>query len=92
MASTAHGVLTANTVAAVAVDPGREGVVVTNRSLEGVLWVRIDGVNPTVAGAGSYSVLGARDFPLTRAQLKLGPLTVKIISDGARAYSVEAIG
>lgn len=92
MASTSHGVLTANQVTTLSIDAGIGGVVVVNRSLEGALWVRIDGQDPQMGAPNSYIVLGAREFPLSRQRLQAGPVTVKIVSDAARAYTVEAIG
>lgn len=91
MAATAHGVLTADEVTTVEIDAGNHGLVVVNRSLEGTIWVRIDGEDPQVAGAGSYAVLGARDFAVPRRLVRRGAVTVKLLSDAARAYTVEAI-
>lgn len=92
MASTAPGVLTANEVTVVTLAPGFGGLVVVNRSQSGEIWVTINGDEPEVAGEGSYCVLGARDFPLTRYRLQQGPVTVKLISSEALAFTVEAIG
>jgi hypothetical protein len=92
VASTAHGTLTANVVASVPVAPGSAGIVVVNRDQTGSIWVRIDGTDPSIGGAGSYVVLGAREFPMTRKQVQAGTVTVKMISSAARAYTVEAIG
>lgn len=91
MASTVHGVLTPNQVETVYVDPGNNGVVIVNRNLEGAIWVRLDGVDPQMAMPGSYVVLGARDFALPRALVRAGNLAIKLVSDAARAYTVEAI-
>ncbi len=86
MASTAHGTLTANVVTSVSITSGNRGIVVVNRATDGgALWVRLDGQNPAIAGADSFVVLGAREFMLRRNTAH----TVKIISDGARPYSVE---
>lgn len=92
MASTAHGTLTANTVTSVSITPGSGGVVVVNRDQAGAIWVRIDGQDPALFGNNSYVVLGARDFPMSRAQRQRGDVVVKLLSDTARTYSVEAIG
>lgn len=92
MAKTAHGGLDANTVLAVEVEPGWDGLVVVNRSLEGVIWCRIDGEDPVPTGPGTYAVFGSRYFQLTRTQLQSGPVTVKMISDAPRAFTVEAVG
>lgn len=91
MASTAHGTLTANTVTSVSITPGSGGVVVVNRDQAGAIWVRIDGQDPTLFGANSYVILGAREFPMSRRQIQNGDVVVKMLSDAARTYSVEAI-
>lgn len=91
MAKTAHGTTTANTVSTVTIVPGEEGIVVVNRDLTGALWVRIDGQDPTIGGADSYVVLGAREFPLSRVVIQRQWITVKLIADTARSYTVEAI-
>lgn len=91
MASTTHGVLTADQVSTVTIAPGTGGFVVVNRDLTGEIYVRFDGTPPTVGGVDSYVVLGAREFPMTRAQVQRGPVDVKLISTGARKYSVEAV-
>ncbi len=92
MPSTSHGVLTANQVSTLTIDPGIGGLVIVNRSLEGAIWARIDGQNPVAGAPDSYVILGAREFPLSRRVLQAGAVTVKLISDSARAYTVEAIG
>jgi hypothetical protein len=86
MAATAHGTLTADAVSTVTIRPGRNGIEVINRSLTGTLWVRVDGGTPTVAGADTYAVLGARSFSPKRPTM-----TVKLISADALDFSVEAI-
>lgn len=92
MASTAHGALTANTVASVTITPGSDGIVVVNRDQAGAIWVRIDGVDPTINGANSYIVLGAREFPIEWRNRTPGDVTVRMLSDQSRTYSVEAVG
>jgi hypothetical protein len=88
MAATSHGTLAANTVKTVTVEPGWNGIEVVNRDMTGVIWVRLDGQNPTIEGADSYAVFGARSFPLRRGAS--GSVTVRMISDAARKYTVEA--
>lgn len=89
MAHTAHGVLTADQVTTVDIEAGRSGgIVVVNRNQEGVIWVRIDGVNPQVEGADSYAVFGAREFDLGRRQREQ-TTAVKLLSDADRSYTVE---
>lgn len=91
MASTAHGTLSAGQVTTVSIRPGEEGIVVVNRDLDGTIWVRIDGGTPAIEAADSYVIFGAREFPLSRRQIAKQEITVKLISDGARKFSVEAI-
>lgn len=89
MAATAHGTLTANQITEVTVTSGGGGVVVVNRTPDGgVMWVRVDGEDPVPAGEDTYVVLGAREFPL---RTRYRPVTVKMVSDSVRAYSVEAM-
>lgn len=86
------GTLTANTVATVTVSVDSSGsgntFTVTNRSLTGTIWVRVDGTNPTVAGDNCFPVLGSRTF---KAKSGLREVAVKLISDAALAYSVEGL-
>lgn len=92
MANTAHGTLTANLITEVVVTSGFGGVVIVNRTFDGgVIWARIDGHDPAIEGPDSYVVIGAREFTLPR-RLTFRPTTVRLVSDTARAYSVEAIG
>lgn len=91
MASTQHGTLTADAVTTVTLRPGEEGIVVVNRDLAGAIWVRIDGQDPQIGGADSYVVLGAREFPLSRMTIQKQTITIKLISDSDRSFTVEAI-
>lgn len=91
MASTQHGTLAAGAVTTVTIRPGEEGIVVVNRDLAGAIWVRLDGQPPQVGGADSYVVLGAREFPLSRAKIQKQSITVTMISDANRSFTVEAI-
>lgn len=91
MAKSTHGTLTANAVTTVTITPGEEGLVVVNRSLQGEIWVRLDSVDPAIGADGSYVVIGAREFPLSRADVRKGATVVKLISDDARMFSAEAI-
>lgn len=85
--SAQHGTLVASTVAPVTVTDGYPGVVVLNRSATGTIWVRLDGTDPTVAGANCYPVMGVRYFRVP------GPhavtVTVKLIASAALDYTVE---
>ena len=89
MAYTAHGVLTADQVTAVPVQAGPRGIVIVNREQNGVIWVRIDGEDPTAEGADTYAVFGVREFPLGRKQAYTD-IEVRLLSDDDRAYTVEA--
>lgn len=89
MAATAHGGLTANTVKNVEVEAGRNGIVIVNRAQTGVIWVRLDGEDPTPEGDGSYAVFGAREFDLTRTQQRSN-INVRMVADAPLTYSVEA--
>lgn len=82
------GTLTSNVVTSVEItDAWPAGIEVINRSGTGEIWVRLDGVNPTVAGDDCYVVLGARRFePQTVGRESV---TVKLISSGALKYTVE---
>lgn len=91
MAKSTHGTLTANQVTTVTITPGEEGIVVLNRDLTGTIWVRLDNVDPAIGADGTYAVIGAREFPLSRSQIRVGSVTVRMISDAGRKYSVEAI-
>lgn len=88
MAKTAHGALTADQITTIEVEAGPTGVVVVNRALEGVIWVRIDGEDPVVEGADTYAVFGAREFAVGRRR-SLSAITVKLLSDADRGYTVE---
>lgn len=93
MAATAHGTLTANEVHALDLDAGLKGFVIVNRSLEGEIWVRLDGEDPAPYAAGSYVVMGARDFPVRRRSNAADvTYTIKLVSDADREFSVEAVG
>lgn len=88
MAATAHGTLTADQVTTVSIDPGPAGIEIINRDQAGVIWVRVDDVNPVPLGAGTFAVLGSRTFPARR---RGQPISVRLVAQADRAYSVEAI-
>lgn len=88
MARVKSGTLTPNVVATVTIDDAwPNGLEIVNRSQTGAIWVRLDGLAPTVAGDDCFTVLGARFFenPWSRP----GPIVVKLISDQALNYTVE---
>ncbi len=91
---TSHGTLTAGTAKQLTIMPGSEGIVVVNRAGEGYIWVRFDGADPQPYGTDSYIVIGSRQFPLDRRSLQRagGGLDVRLISQHALDYSVEAVG
>jgi hypothetical protein len=82
------GTLVANTVTPVAVLNCFPGINVVNRSGSGTIWVRLDGVDPTVAGDNCFPVLGVRYFSVPAANAD--KITVKLISTAALDYTVES--
>lgn len=91
MPNTAHGTLVANQIKTEVLTPGRVGITIVNRDQIGVIWVRIDGQNPVPEGDDTYAVLGVRDFTIPRSFYQNAEVTVKMLSDGPRKYSIEAI-
>lgn len=85
MAATAHGTLVADTVTTATIDIRRAGLEIVNRSETGEIWARFDGVNPVIGAADSYVIVGARSYVFSSS-----PVTVKLISNAALKYSVEA--
>lgn len=85
MANAKHGTLTGSAVTAVAVVADLNGLQIVNRTQTGAIYVRLDGVDPTVAGDDCFVVLGARHFPTGRT----GSIDVRMISSDNLAYSVE---
>jgi len=90
MATTAHGTLNANEVASVAVESGRGGIVIVNRQQSGVIWVRLDGVDPQPEQPDTFAVYGAREFPVQSRRNQVIELDVRMLTDEAKQYSVEA--
>jgi len=80
------GTLTANVTTTVNITDAYPAVLVVNRSQTGTIWVRLDGVNPTVAGANCRPVLGARSFGINPYER---PTSVRLIADTALDYTVE---
>ncbi len=80
------GTLVANVVTSVTLRGSTDGVWVVNRSQSGQIWVRLDGVAPTVAGADCFVVLGARNFPVANVNV-----IVQMISSSTPDYSVEGL-
>lgn len=90
MAATAHGTLTASTVKSVSVESGRGGVVIVNRQQTGVIWVRLDGVDPVAEGPGTFAVFATREFPASLRTRQVVAVEVRMLADAALKYSVEA--
>jgi len=90
MARSVSGTLTQDQVETVTVTGVADaGIEIVNLSQTGVIWYRLDGLDPAVGGDGSHPVLGARrvDNPWTKGA---GTVTVKLIADAALDYCVEA--
>jgi hypothetical protein len=90
MARAKSGTLTAGVAVDVEITDHDNWVEIVNRSQTGEIWARTDGQDATVAGDDCYVVLGARVLPV-RA-LDTAAATVSLISTGALAYTVEAVG
>lgn len=86
MANAKSGTLTANAVTSITVSADGLGIQVVNRTQTGVIWVRLDGVDPVAAADSNYAVLGVRHFAT-----RTGAVTVKMISIGALDYTVEGL-
>lgn len=92
MARTKHGTLSASSVATQSLTrpsgTRAVGVVrVINRGADDI-YVSVDGSTPTVAGDDTW-VVGAGAARLVEAGDASGTVTVKLISAGTPAYSVE---
>lgn len=87
MSNSHHGTLTADTVATVNLDNHAGDFEVVNRTGTGVIWVRFDGVDPVVAGDGTYAVVTTTRF--RKAAIATAPLQVRLISSTTPAYSVQ---
>lgn len=90
MATTAHGTLEAGVVAAVTVESGRGGIVIVNRQQSGVIWVRLDGTDPVPEAPNTFAVFGAREFGVQTRSRQVAEFEVRMLSDTAVQYSVEA--
>jgi len=90
MATTAHGTLNANEVTSVAVESGWGGIVVINRAQTGVIWVRLDGQDPEPEQPNTFAVFGAREYPADSREDQVRTVEVRMLSDTAVQYSVEA--
>lgn len=87
------GTLVADAVTTVTItDTWPGGIEVVNRSQTGQIWVRLDGVAPTVAGDDCFLVMGARYFDPPGpgiAGSNTENTVVKLISSAALDYTVE---
>jgi hypothetical protein len=90
MATTAHGILTADAVTSVTIDAGRGGVVIVNRQQSGVIWVRYDGEDPEPEQPDTYAVYGAREFPIYSRSRQGVTVEFRLLSEESKQYSVEA--
>lgn len=90
MPRTKSGTLTGGAVTTVLISNHNNAVEVVNRAQTGAIWVRVDGVDPTVAGDDCYVVLGARRIPVSGPDIT--DAEVRLISDANLAYTVEAGG
>jgi hypothetical protein len=86
MANAKSGTLTANVVSTVTVSADGRGIQVVNRTQTGVIWVRLDGVDPVAAADENFTVLGVRHFPT-----RTGSIQVRLLSTDALAYTVEGM-
>lgn len=87
--SAMSAILTVLTVDTVSCTRAFTWIVVKNRSTTAEIWVRVDGVDPTVGGDEAYVVLplGSRDLHIPDP----AGVSVKVISAAAAAYAVEFI-
>lgn len=91
MARALSGTLTANEVTDLTIEGAHpHGVHIINRTGTGTIWYRCDGVDPEVAGEGSHPCLSSRRVDNPFATQASGTVVVKLISDVALAYTVEA--
>lgn len=94
---TAHGTLTAATVATETLEWGAfipaALLVVANHSGSDDLWYTFDGSDPAAAADGSYWVgpgqSGAHEMQVRRPSGQTDDLIVKLISAGTPSYSVQ---
>jgi hypothetical protein len=89
MATTAHGTLTADTIETLSITTGRRGYVVVNPSGTGVIWITNSGADPVPYQDGTYACYGVREFGTSYADWG-DEVTVKLLSDTDRPYTVEA--
>lgn len=84
------GTLTPNEVEYVTVNVAEFGpqsmIGIVNRSQDGVIWVRTDGVDPEVAGFDCYPVLSYRSFDSPEGA---NEVTIGLISDMEINFTVE---
>lgn len=91
MANAKTVTLVANTAQTVKVGAWDYGVWVENLTAGQVVWVRLDGTDPTVAGDDSYAVTGARNFPIAFTPSQNGSVDVRMISSGTPVVAVSGI-
>lgn len=86
MATAVSGTLSAGSATSVTVDAGRRGILITNTSQQGVIYVRAGGTAATVAGSGCLAVTGDRVL-----DVRGSGVVVSLISSGTPTYAVEAL-
>ena len=89
-----HSTLTASTVDTVTLNDGTEYVTVVNRGGTDEIYFTVgtptnEPPSPTVGGNDTYVLPAA--LGSLRVASEIGPIVVKLISNGAMAYSVEVI-
>jgi hypothetical protein len=83
--------LTATTVATLTYDEDFPEVEVMNVTGSAAVFVRFDGTNPTVGGAGCHVVPAVAGATITRKPRTSGVTVVKLISSGTPQVSARGI-
>jgi hypothetical protein len=85
-----HGALVANVVTDVTFDYNASSAYILNRSGAAEIYIRVDGVNPTVGGADCDVIptaIGWVEIPLPGD----APFSVRLISSGTPTYTVKFV-
>lgn len=85
MASVVSGTLVGGVAQSVTVD-APNGILITNTTQTGTIWVRLGGVAATVAGSDCYPVTGDRVMPA-----RGDGIVVSLISSTTPVFSVEGL-
>lgn len=86
MAYVKNGTLTANTVATVALGSNYRSVRIGNYGTSGIMYARLDGVDPTVGGDDCIPIPAGAERVVPYAGA--GAVSVKLICASANAYTV----